>query len=118
MQTRGSGKLTAASSDFISLIGNEVGALFVDPQFHRAGIGRALVDQARGLRGALEVEVFERNQAGRAFYLTLGFEFMHQKVHDQTGFDIMRLRLAADIGPTTSGTLKKPEAGGADSDAS
>jgi putative acetyltransferase len=102
---------------FISLIGNEVGALFVDPQFHRSGIGRALVDQARGLRGALEVEVFERNLAGRAFYLTLGFELIHQKVHDQTGFDIMRLRLAADIGRTTSGTLDKPESGGADSDA-
>jgi putative acetyltransferase len=81
---------------FISLIGNEVGALFVDPAFHRSGIGRALVAQARGLRGALEVEVFERNLAG-----TLGFELLHQKVHDQTGFDILRLRLAADIGRTT-----------------
>jgi putative acetyltransferase len=81
---------------FISLLGNEVGAIFVDPRFHRSGIGCALMDRAHALRGELEVEVFERNLLGRAFYAKLGFEFMHQKVHDQTGFEVMRLRLAAN----------------------
>ena len=80
---------------FIALLGNDVGAIFVDPTFHRSGIGRALIGHARALRGDLEVEVFERNLQGRAFYATLGFELMEQKVHDQTGFDVMRLRLAA-----------------------
>jgi len=80
---------------FISLLGNEVGALFVDPAFHRSGIGRALMDLARGLRGELEVEVFARNRLGRAFYAKLGFELMHRRVHDQTGFEVMRLRLPA-----------------------
>jgi len=88
---------------FISLLGNEVGAIFVDPDFHRSGIGRALMDQARALRGELEVEVFERNQLGRAFYAKIGFELMHQKIHDQTGFEIMRLRLAADNRPQPTG---------------
>jgi putative acetyltransferase len=81
---------------FISLLGNEVGAIFVDPKFHRAGIGRALMDRARALRGALEVEVFERNLRGRAFYTKLGFQPMHQKLHDQTGFEVVRLRLTAN----------------------
>jgi putative acetyltransferase len=81
---------------FISLLGNEVGAIFVDPRFHRSGIGRALMERARTLRGELEVEVFERNLLGRAFYAKLGFELMHQKVHKQTGFEVMRLRLAAN----------------------
>jgi putative acetyltransferase len=81
---------------FISLLGSEVGAIFVDPEFHRSGIGRALIDRARALRGELEVEVFERNLPGRAFYAKLGFEFMHLKIHNQTGFEVMRLRLAAD----------------------
>lgn len=81
---------------FISLLENEVGGIFVDPEFQRSGIGRALMDQARALRGELEVEVFERNLLGRAFYAKLGFEVMHQNVHDQTGFEVMRLRLAAN----------------------
>lgn len=81
---------------FISLLGNEVGAIFVDPAFHRFGIGRALIDRARALRGELEVEVFERNLQGRAFYAKLGFELTHRKVHDQTGFELMRLRLPAN----------------------
>ncbi len=80
---------------FISLLGNEVGAIFVDPDFHRTGIGWALMDRARAWRGELEVEVFERNPLGRAFYAKIGFELMHQKIHEQTGFEIMRLRLAA-----------------------
>lgn len=83
---------------FISLLGNEVGAIFVDPEFHRTGIGQALIDRARALRGDLEVEVFKRNLSGRAFYEKLGFKLMHQKVHDQTGFEVMRLRLAANTG--------------------
>jgi putative acetyltransferase len=89
---------------FISLLGNEVGAIFVDPEFHRSGIGRALMDRARAVRGALEVEVFERNLLARAFYAKQGFEFMHQKVHDQTGFVVLRLRLAANnpLQPTGS----------------
>jgi putative acetyltransferase len=52
------------------------------------------MDRARALRGELEVEVFEKNLLARAFYARLGFELLHEKVHDQTGFEIMRLRLA------------------------
>ena len=97
---------------FISLLGNEVGAIFVDPQFHRSGIGRALIDRARALRGELEVEVFERNLLGRAFYEGLGFELLHQKVHDQTGFELVRLRLAASAPlPATGGAGGAPTSG-------
>ena len=79
---------------FISLLENEIGALFVAPDLHRSGIGRALVERARALRGALEVEVFEKNALGRAFYDALGFELVHREVHDPTGFVMVRLRLA------------------------
>ena len=44
----------------------------------------------------LEVEVFEKNLLGRAFYARLGFELMHQSAHNQTGFEVMRLRLEAN----------------------
>jgi putative acetyltransferase len=80
---------------FIALIGNEVGAIFVDPKFHRSGIGRALMDRARALRGELEVEVFKANTLGRAFYASYGFELMREEIHGPTGLEILRLRLRA-----------------------
>jgi len=81
---------------FISLLGNEVGALFVDPDCHRGGIGRSLIDKARTLRGDLKVEVFERNALGRGFYEHVGFRPVERKVHAPTGFELLRLRLDAD----------------------
>lgn len=80
---------------FVSLLGNEIGGLFVDPRHHRSGIGRALVERARDQRGALEVEVFEKNAMGRAFYEALGFEFVGRRIDDDAGFPVLRLRLTA-----------------------
>ena len=80
---------------FISLLGSEVGAIFVDPRFHRSGIGWALLDHARTLREELEVEVFRDNAVGRAFYAKYGFEPILQRIHEPTGLEVVRLRLAA-----------------------
>ncbi len=82
---------------FIALIGNEVGAIFVDPSYHGTGIGRALMDKARTLREELEVEVFKKNAMGRAFYDRYGFELMQETVHEATGLTVMRLKLAAKV---------------------
>lgn len=78
---------------FMSLLGNEVGAIFVHPDQQRRGVGRLLMDKAQELRGELAVEVFKANSMGRAFYAKYGFETVAEKVHEQTGFDLLRLRL-------------------------
>ncbi len=78
---------------FVALLGNEVGAIFVHPSHQRRGVGRQLMDKARELRGELVVEVFTENTIGRAFYAKYGFETVAEKVHEQTGFDLLRLRL-------------------------
>ncbi len=78
---------------FVALLGNEVGAIFVHPSHQRRGVGRQLMDKARELRGELVVEVFKANTMGRAFYTKYGFETIAEKVHEQTGFDLLRLRL-------------------------
>lgn len=78
---------------FIALVGSEVGAIFVDPPLHGRGIGRRLMDHARDLRGELEVEVFEANAIGRAFYDAYGFEFAGRSIHRPTGQVMLRLKL-------------------------
>jgi putative acetyltransferase len=78
---------------FIVLIGNEVGAIFVDPKFHGQGIGRALMDKARRLRDVLELDVFKDNLVGRKFYEKYGFSQVNEYWHEETGFMQLRLRL-------------------------
>lgn len=80
---------------FIALIGNEVGAIFLQPSYHGRGIGKALMDKAQELRGSLEVEVFAKNSIGRKFYSNYGFEKIEEKVHDKTGNNLLRLRFMA-----------------------
>jgi putative acetyltransferase len=89
---------------FIALIGNEVGAIFVQPSHHRTGVGHRLMDTARELRGELEVEVFVANTIGRAFYAKYGFEAVEEQAHEATGQEVLRLRLPAAL--NVQGTSK------------
>ena len=77
---------------FISLLGNEVGAIFVHPSMHRRGIGKALMDNACSLHNTVELDVFEANSIGRAFYAKYGFEPTHEFIHHETGEPTIRLR--------------------------
>lgn len=79
---------------FIALLGNEVGALFVLPEFHGTGAGWALMDKAQEIHGTLEVEVFKENPIGRLFYRKYGFILMHEKIHEATGEKLLRLEFA------------------------
>lgn len=79
---------------FIALLGNEVGGLFINSAFQRQGIGAALVDHACTLHEELEVDVFKKNVIGRAFYEKYGFVPMSEGVHESSGFETMRLKLA------------------------
>jgi putative acetyltransferase len=83
---------------FVALIGNEVGAIFVHPSHQRKGVGHGLINKAKELREELEVEVFVKNAIGRAFYAKYGFTPINEKVHEQTGFDLLRLRLTGTAG--------------------
>jgi putative acetyltransferase len=78
---------------FLSLVGNEVGGIFVDPEYQRRGIGRALMDAARGVRDRLELEVFEANEPARRFYEAYGFEPVDRHINPDTGYPELRLRL-------------------------
>ena len=78
---------------FISLYGNEIGGLFVSPNFQRQGVGKALLARAQAGRESLDVEVFCDNLIGRSFYDSTGFVLVEQKDHPESGFPVLRLRL-------------------------
>ncbi len=84
---------------FLSLIGNEVGAIFVAPDRQGRGIGRALMDVARGSRPFLELNVFEANSTGRRFYDAYGFEVVGRQMNEVADQPELRLRLEE---PTTT----------------
>lgn len=76
---------------FISLAENEIAGLFLNPHFHRQGLGKAMVDKALSLKGALTVEVFENNVIGREFYDAFGFTAFDQTVHKPTGQTVIKM---------------------------
>ena len=80
---------------FIALIGNEVGAIFVAPEVQGRGFGRALMDLAREQHDTLELDVFEANPIGRAFYANYGFIQIGRSIHPESGQRCLRLRCGA-----------------------
>lgn len=76
---------------FIALIENEVGAIFVHPDYQGRGIGRALMDHAVSLRDELFLDVFEQNTIGRRFYDRYGFQLEDKHLHEDTGHMQCRL---------------------------
>lgn len=81
---------------FIALMGNEVGAIFLQPNCHGQGIGKALMDKAQEIHGNLEVEVFKVNNIGCSFYSKYGFEPLEEKQHEPTGQKVLRLKFTAN----------------------
>jgi putative acetyltransferase len=77
---------------FISMLGNEIGGLFVLPNNHFKGIGTQLVNFIRESHSELDVEVFEKNAIGRAFYEKYGFVQINKYYHAESKNEVLRLR--------------------------
>ena len=76
---------------FISMLGNEIGGLFVSPNKQSKGIGTQLVNFVWELYSELEVEVFEKNQIGIAFYEKYGFVQIKRYYHTESRNYMLRL---------------------------
>ncbi len=79
---------------FVSIIGDEVGGLFLDPDYHGQGLGRALLDKAVAEKGPLKVEVFRENSIGRQFYAAYGFQATDEYIHEPSGQATIRMAFA------------------------
>lgn len=78
---------------FVSMVGNEVGGIFVNPEYQNQGIGRSLLNHVAATRRYLELEVFEANTIGRRFYSAYGFRVVSKGVESSTGLPALRLRI-------------------------
>jgi putative acetyltransferase len=77
---------------FISMMKNEVAAIFVRPEFHGQAIGTQLLNLVAEKHEELEVEVFEENVIGRSFYKKYGFQFKKRHLHEPTNQFLLRLK--------------------------
>ena len=77
---------------FISMMNNEIGGLFVDPNQQGKGIGTQLVNFMTQFHDSLEVEVFEENKIGKPFYEKYGFKFIKEYVMKETNQKVIRMR--------------------------
>ena len=79
---------------FMGLDDNKLEAVFVSPSSFRQGAGRALLEHARRLKGALKVDVNEQNPRAVAFYLSNGFVVAGRSPTDSQGLPFPLLHLA------------------------
>jgi putative acetyltransferase len=84
---------------FLGLVDASVEALFIDPAYHRRGIGRALIAHAQLVSSdaALSVDVNEANTGALEFYRQLGFEILGRSPTDGDGRPYPLLHLARAV---------------------
>ncbi|WP_303317449.1 GNAT family N-acetyltransferase [Flavivirga abyssicola] len=77
---------------FISMIENEIGGLFVNPNYHSKGIGTALVNHINQFHKKLEVEVFNENKIGKPFYEKHGFKTFKTYIQEGKNQKVLRMK--------------------------
>jgi len=70
---------------FISLVGGKVCALFVAPEAQGRGIGKALLEHAKALKGRLSLKVYRDNKKAILFYEKNGLRVAGEEVDEHTG---------------------------------
>jgi putative acetyltransferase len=83
---------------YVALRDDEVGGLFVDPDRHRQGLGRQLLDHVRTSRPIHRVTVFEANTGARAFYEAYGFRVVDRVISEIEDQPELHMRLDPDAG--------------------
>lgn len=69
---------------FIGLMDNYIAGLFVAENYRHQGIGQALIHRAKLHYNELFVNVYQKNEAATAFYLSQGFEIVSEALNEET----------------------------------
>ena len=81
---------------FMGLAEAKVEMLFVDPDRHGLGTGRALLAHAAALKGALTLDVNEQNPGALAFYRKCGFRETGRSPVDGMGMAFPLIHMAVE----------------------
>ncbi len=76
---------------FISMAKNEIGGLFILPDYHSKGIGTSLVKHICQFHNEIEVEVFNENKIGKPFYEKIGFRIIKEYLQEETNQKVLRM---------------------------
>jgi putative acetyltransferase len=84
---------------FMFLHDGHMEALFIDPDQHGKGIGKALIQRAVAEHPALTTDVNEQNHKALGFYEHQGFESTGRSTHDGQGrpYPLIHLRYKAAV---------------------
>lgn len=79
---------------FMYLHGGHMEALFIDPEFHGQGVGKAMVNTALVQYPQLTTDVNEQNQQALGFYTLIGFDRIGRSALDSQGrpYPLIHLR--------------------------
>ena len=69
---------------FLSLVGNNLEAIFVKPEYQGRGIGKELILKAKELRSRLKLKVYKRNEKVMGFYEKAGFHPVSEQIDPGT----------------------------------
>lgn len=70
---------------FYALHANMLAAIFVASEFQGQGIGKALIEHAKGQRNDLTLTVYKENKPSCRFYLQQGFSVVREQIDHYTG---------------------------------
>ena len=88
---------TGRMCGFISLRGDHIEALFVDPDCQGKGIGKALLAYAASLRDRLTLSVYTKNTRAAEFYRRNGFIAEERHTDPATGEDELIMVRQGDL---------------------
>lgn len=77
---------------FIGLTENYISGLFVDENYRRKAIGKALIEKAKQLHNELFVHVYKKNSDAIHFYLSQNFEPVETTINQETNQEEILMR--------------------------
>lgn len=68
---------------FVSLVENQIAAIFVDPAQQGQGFGKKLLDYTKNLRSHLELSVYAKNSKSIEFYKRQNFKIQKEEIEPE-----------------------------------